>query len=124
VPQESPEKKPPSRFPLQSPYIEKDVPFPEPSLHIFHSPQKRSPLEVSLTKPLHEGRCSISRAVFTYLSKSAEKKPLLKVPLKEPVRRERCSTSRAHFIYLSKVPRQGTYSRFPFIPGSPYGAPT
>jgi hypothetical protein len=35
----SPEKKPPSRFPLQIPYIEKDVPFPEPSLHIFKIPR-------------------------------------------------------------------------------------
>jgi hypothetical protein len=29
----------PSGFPLQSPYIEKDVPSPEPSLHIFKIPR-------------------------------------------------------------------------------------
>jgi hypothetical protein len=38
----SPEKNPP-KFPLQSPYIEKADPLPEPSLRIFQSPHPSSP---------------------------------------------------------------------------------
>jgi hypothetical protein len=70
---------PPSRFPLWSPYIEKDAQSPEPSLHISQGPQ--------------------SRALFTYLSKSPVKKHPLQVPLTELLHRERCSISRALFTY-------------------------
>jgi hypothetical protein len=102
----SSEKKPASRFPLWGPYIEKDVPFPEPSLHTFQSPPRRSPpaLQVPHTEPLHEESCSISGALFMHLSKSPEKEPLLQVPLTEPLHRERCTISRATFTYLPKSP--------------------
>jgi hypothetical protein len=87
---QSPQKRnPPSRCPLQSPYIEEDAPSPEPSLRNSQSPQKRTPppFQVPLTEPLHRGRCSISRALSTYFSRSPVQSPLyisLKVRRKEP----------------------------------------
>jgi hypothetical protein len=53
-----PEKKPPSEFPWQIPYVEKDVPSPELYLHIFQSSQKRipppgSPLRALQKQTLH-----------------------------------------------------------------------
>jgi hypothetical protein len=79
---------------------------------------------------LHRERCSITRALSTYLLKSPEKKPPLQVPLTEPLHREKCSISRALYISL-KVPnpepslhisrspqKRNTPSRFPLW--SPY----
>jgi hypothetical protein len=80
-----PRKKPPFRFPLHSPYVEKDTPPPEPSLWIFQGPQKRnSLLQVPLTEPLLRRRYYISTALFTYLSKSTEKDPLPPSPTPRP----------------------------------------
>jgi hypothetical protein len=42
---------PTSRFPLQSPYIEKDVPFPEPSFtYLYKSTAKEPPFRVPLAE--------------------------------------------------------------------------
>jgi hypothetical protein len=81
-------------------------------------PRKEASLQDLLTEPLHRERCSISRALFTYLSKAPEKKLPLWVPLMEPLHRERCFVSRAIFTYFSKFPEKE-----PPL-GSPYGAPT
>jgi hypothetical protein len=83
----SPEKKPPSRIPLQSPYIKKDAPSPEPSSHISQSPQKRNaPSKFPLRSPCIKKDCSISRDRFVYLSKPPEKTlpPPSRFPLWSP----------------------------------------
>jgi hypothetical protein len=77
------------------------------------APRKETPLQVPHTEPLHRERCSISGALFTYLSKPPEKKPPLRVPLTEPIHRERCSVFRAIVTYLSKFPEKEPPSRFP-----------
>jgi hypothetical protein len=107
----SPEKKPPSRFPLWSPYIEKDAPSPEPSLHIFQNSQERSPFQVPLSQP-HRNRCSIPRT-FLYLPLEV---PTERAPapgsLSGPLRREMLIT-RAYCTYLSKFPVKEPPSKFP-----------
>jgi hypothetical protein len=77
----------PSRFPLQSPCIEKDAPSPGPSLYISQSPQ--------------------SRALFTYLSKSPEKNlpPLPRFPLQSPYLEEDVPSPEPS-LHIFKVPRK------------------
>jgi hypothetical protein len=64
-------------------------------------------------EPLHRESCSVSKALFTYLSKFPEEEPPLQVPLSEP-HRNRHSVPRT-FLYLSlKVPgERAPLSRFP-----------
>jgi hypothetical protein len=77
-------------------------------------PRKETCLQVPLTEPLHRERCSISRALFTYLSKSPEKQPPPRhVPRTEPLHRARYSVSRALFTYLPNFPEKEPPSRFP-----------
>jgi hypothetical protein len=46
-----PSKETPSRFPLRSPYTEKDVPFPEPSFtYLYKSSAKELPFQVPLAE--------------------------------------------------------------------------
>jgi hypothetical protein len=49
-------------------------------LTCFSVPRKETPVWVPLTEPLHRERCSISRAIFTYLSKFPEKVPPSRFP--------------------------------------------
>jgi hypothetical protein len=92
---------------LQSPvYISLKVPRKE-----------KPPLQVPLMEPLHRERCSISRALFTYLSKSPEKKnPPSRFLLWSPYI-EKDAPSPDPSIYLSKSPEKKP------PPGSPDGAP-
>jgi hypothetical protein len=66
----------PCQVPLWSCCMEKGAPSPEPSLPVTQkSPEMKPLLQVPLTEPLHRGRCSISRALSTYLSRSPVQSP-------------------------------------------------
>jgi hypothetical protein len=68
------------RFPPQPRYLSKP--------QQISSPPPRSPMEL-----LHRERCSICRALSTFLSKSPEKNPPpFQVPLTEPLHTERASS--------------------------------
>jgi hypothetical protein len=88
---QSPEKKPPCRFPLLSPYIVKGAPSPEPSLHIFKVPRKEAPLQAPISEP-HRNRRFVPRTLL-YLSLAVpdERGPPLQVPCQGPDG-ERCSS--------------------------------
>jgi hypothetical protein len=86
---------------------------PQPRYISLEVPRKEASLQDPLTEPLHRERCSTSRALLTYLSKSPEKNPPLQVPLTEPVHRERSSVSRALFTHLPNFPEKEPPSRFP-----------
>jgi hypothetical protein len=94
-----------------------DVSSPAP-FHIFQSPQKRSFPPGSPTELLHRERCSISRALSAYLSKSPEKKPPSRIPLQSPYR-EKDAPSPEPSLHISQSPQK----RDPPL-GSPYGAST
>jgi hypothetical protein len=73
----SPGKKPPSRFPLRSPYIQKGAPHPEPSLHISRSSQKRNP---------HPSRFPLrSLYIEKGLPNFPEKEPPSRFPSQSPI---------------------------------------
>jgi hypothetical protein len=104
------------RFPSRSLCKDRDAPLPKPSLTCLRVPSKDDtppPLQVSLTKPLHTERCSISRAFF-YISlyKSPAKEPPSRFPSQSSHRKRR-SVSKAFFYLSLKVPP----------PSSPNGAP-
>jgi hypothetical protein len=96
-----------SRFPLRSPYLEKDAPSPEPSLHIFKAPGKESSLQVSLTESLRTERCSRLQSPLYISFKVLRKGAPLQVLFSEPHRNRR-SVPRT-FLYLSlEVPGERT----------------
>jgi hypothetical protein len=113
----SPKTKPPCRFPLRSPYIEKDVPSPEPSLHIFKIPRKEASLQVPFSEP-HRNRRSIPRTLL-YLSVAVpgEKAPPPPGSPSGPRWREMLVTM-AYSTSLSKFPIREPPSKFP---SRPYG---
>jgi hypothetical protein len=110
---QSPQKRNrPSGFLLWSPYIEKDVPSPEPSLHIFKVPRKEAPLQVPFSEP-HRNRCSVPRTLL-YLSLAVPGErtpPPSRFPLRAPMERD------AHhqgLLYIPlKIPNKGTSLQAP-----------
>jgi hypothetical protein len=99
VPRKEPPPPRPSRFPLWSPNIEKDVPSPEASLRIFKSPQKinchsgfrlRSPY---IEKDIQSPEPSL------HIFKVPRKEAAFQVPFSEPHRNRR-SVPRT-LLYLS-----------------------
>jgi hypothetical protein len=98
-----PRKEPsPPRFPLQSPYIAKDAPSPEPSLRIFQIPQGRNgPSGFPLWSPYIE-RDVPSPEPSLHIFKVGRKRPpppTLQGPFSEPHRNRR-SVPRT-LLYLS-----------------------
>jgi hypothetical protein len=110
-----PEKKPPSRFPCQSP-AETDAPFPEPSSACLsqslvkeHPPPSRFPIRAPMERAAHQ------RAYYTYLSKFPIKEPSSKFPLRPYG--ERCPSPGPSTLSFIK-PSKGSP-----LPGSPLRAP-
>jgi hypothetical protein len=62
--------------------------FQSPLYLSFKVPRKETPLQVLLMEPLHRKRCSNSRALFRYLSKSPEKVSASRFPSQNPIERE------------------------------------
>jgi hypothetical protein len=101
-----------SRFPLRSSYIEKDVPFPEPSFtYLYKSPAKEPPFQVPLAE-LPQRDAPSPELSFTCLSKSPVKESLLQVPPGGPLWSE-MSISRAIYYISVKVPSKGAPSSSP-----------
>jgi hypothetical protein len=103
---------PPSRFPLWSPYIEKDVPSPEPSYHIFKVARKEASLQVPFSEP-HRNRRPVPRTLL-YLSVAVpgERAPLpSRFPIRAPM-----ETDAYHqgLLYIPlKIPNKGTSLQVP-----------
>jgi hypothetical protein len=76
-------RKSPSGFPLQSPYIEKYVPSPEPSLHIFKVHRKEPPSRFPSQSPT-ETEAPFPEPSSTCLSQCPVKEPPLQVPYQDP----------------------------------------
>jgi hypothetical protein len=113
----SPENKPPSRFPLQSPYIEKGAPSPEPSLYISQSPQKRTlpppPLQVPFTKPLHKEKLFHIQSPLCIPFKAPRKETPSGFPLRSPYIEKDVPSPEPSLHSHSKFPEKKAPSRFP-----------
>jgi hypothetical protein len=104
----------PSQFPLHSPYIEKDVPFPEPSLHIFNVPRKEAPSRFLSQSPT-ETDAPFPEPSSTYLLQSLVKEPPpLQVPYQGPD--GEMFITWAYYTYLSKFPIKEPPCKFPSRP--------
>jgi hypothetical protein len=81
-------------------------------LHIFISPQQRSPHSRFPSQSSHRKRRSVSRAFFYLSLKVPSEGPSLHVSLSEP-HAEICSVSRAFFYLSLKVPSEGASLHVP-----------
>jgi hypothetical protein len=86
--------------------------FQSPLYVSFKVPRKETPLHVLLAEPLHKERCSISRALFRYLSKSTEKEPPSRFPSQSPIDRDAPSPEHS-LTCLLKTPGKEPPSWFP-----------
>jgi hypothetical protein len=92
--------KSPSTFPLQSPYVQEDIPPQEPSLRNSQSPQKRTPPPGSpYGSPTQRKMLHLQSTLCVSFNAPRKGSPPTGF-LTEPLHRERCSISRAPFTYI------------------------
>jgi hypothetical protein len=77
-----------SEFPFRSPYIEKDVPSPEPSLDIFKIPRKEAPSGFPSQSPHRNRRSVPANILYLYLAVPGGRPTHSRFPIRATMERD------------------------------------